>query len=343
MAITKPAVLPVWADSGDKVQPSNTEIQTGWPLSNVPPARQRFNWFFNYVSNAVRYFSRRGLPDWDSAETYMSGDIGIGDDGKIYRSKIDSNLNNVPSSSPSAWELSISSLADMAGDLQKQTYTAFTTGGTAPNYTLDVTPSITSYTAGQRFRVKVHAGSATGVAKTLNIDGLGAKNFVMRNDVGTLSNVQLVTDQLVDVEYDGVQFVMLSSLAITGADNTKTGVARFGTSPEILAAVAGVIMSPQNFAGNINAAATGHVSLPGGLTFNWGFAISNPTNGAASVVTFDKPFTVETFGVLHSFGPVSPTSDITSPLVLESFTLSTATLRSHSAADNGFFYLAIGI
>ena len=31
--VTKPLPLPVWAESGEKVQPSNAEIAEGWPLS----------------------------------------------------------------------------------------------------------------------------------------------------------------------------------------------------------------------------------------------------------------------------------------------------------------------
>lgn len=104
MALTKPSVLPTWAEAGDRVQPSNAEIQTGWPLSNVPPARQRFNWLLNFLMNGVRYFSRRGLPDYDAAETYMTGDRIIGDDGKTYRSLIDNNTAQTPSTSPTKWE-----------------------------------------------------------------------------------------------------------------------------------------------------------------------------------------------------------------------------------------------
>lgn len=105
MPITKPPVLPAWADSGDKVQPTNAEISAGWPASNTPPSRQRFNWIFNYCANAVRYFCRRGIPDYDNAETYMTGDRVIGDDGNTYRSKIDSNIGHTPSTSATQWEV----------------------------------------------------------------------------------------------------------------------------------------------------------------------------------------------------------------------------------------------
>lgn len=104
MAITKPPVIPSWAEAGDKVQPSNAEIQAGWPLSSIPPSRQRFNWLLNFLANGIRYFTRRGLPDYDAAETYMTGDRIIGDDGKTYRSLIDNNTAQTPSTSPTNWE-----------------------------------------------------------------------------------------------------------------------------------------------------------------------------------------------------------------------------------------------
>jgi hypothetical protein len=107
MAIQKPPVVPIWADnattSPDLVQPNDAEIQTGWPAGTSKPARGRFNWILKFCANAVRYFSRRGLVDYDAAETYMTGDIVRGDDGLIYRSKVDTNLNHTPSTSATQW------------------------------------------------------------------------------------------------------------------------------------------------------------------------------------------------------------------------------------------------
>lgn len=105
MPIIKPPVLPAWADAGDKIQPTTPEIATGWPLSNIPPSRQRFNWILNFVANGIRYFCRRGLPDYDAAETYMIGDCIIGNDGNNYKSLADNNTGNLPSSSPNMWTL----------------------------------------------------------------------------------------------------------------------------------------------------------------------------------------------------------------------------------------------
>lgn len=210
MAITKPPVLPAWAESGDRVTPSNAEIQVGWPLSSIPPSRQRFNWLLNYLANAVRYFSRRGIPDYDAAETYMIGDRIIGDDGKTYRSLIDTNLAQTPSTSPTKWEEWAPTLARFAALIQGQTYTAFTTAGAAPNFTLTPSPAIAAYAAGQRFRVKFHAVGAG--ADQLNVSALGNKALKQYDSTGAKVAAVVAVSQLVDVEYDGVDMVLLDPL-----------------------------------------------------------------------------------------------------------------------------------
>lgn len=215
MALTKPPVLPAWAEAGDKVQPSNAEIQAGWPLSNVPPSRQRFNWLLHFLANGIRYLTRRGMPDYGADETYMIGDRVIGDDGKTYRSIQDDNTNHAPSASPLWWEEWAPSLSRLADLLQKQTYTAFTTAGAAPNFTLTPAPAITAYTAGQRFRVKFHAAGSG--ADVLNISGLGNKSLKQYDSTGAKVAAVIAASQLADVEYDGVDMVIIDPLpASTG-------------------------------------------------------------------------------------------------------------------------------
>jgi hypothetical protein len=107
MAITKPPVLPPWADTAapgaDVVQPTNAEISAGWQQSTTPPSRQRFNWVLNFCANAVRYFSRRGIADYDPAETYQPNDLIRGNDSFIYQSEQANNINHTPSESPAWW------------------------------------------------------------------------------------------------------------------------------------------------------------------------------------------------------------------------------------------------
>lgn len=228
MAITKPPVLPAWAESGDKVTPSNAEIQVGWPLSSIPPSRQRFNWLLNFLANGIRYFSRRGLPDYDAAETYMTGDRIIGDDGKTYRSLIDNNTAQTPSTSPIKWEEWAPTLSRFAALIQGQTYTAFTTAGAAPNFTLTPSPAIAAYAAGQRFRVKFHA-AGTG-ADVLNISTLGNKSLKQYDSTGAKVAAVIAASQLADVEYDGVDIIIMDPLPPVSAQGNFAGMNAYNAS-----------------------------------------------------------------------------------------------------------------
>lgn len=179
MALTKPPVLPAWAEAGDKVQPSNAEIQAGWPLSSIPPSRQRFNWLLNFLANGIRYFSRRGLPDYDAAETYMTGDRIIGDDGKTYRSLIDNNTAQTPSAQPTKWELW--ALTQAQSDLRVQNASAISSaaGGTADAITGSYTPAITALTNGMTLYVRAGSANATTTPTfTPNSGTLAAKTIV---------------------------------------------------------------------------------------------------------------------------------------------------------------------
>jgi|GEM_PF-2400085 len=132
MAITKPPVLPVWADdvstSPDLVQPTNEQIAAGWLESTTPPSRGRFNWLFKSLTNAVRYFSRRGIVDYDADETYMTGDIVRGNNGALYRSLQDSNTNHTPSSSPAWWGSVIAPTPPVDDNTTKVATTAYVLG-----------------------------------------------------------------------------------------------------------------------------------------------------------------------------------------------------------------------
>jgi hypothetical protein len=107
MAITKPAVRQSWANvaipTTDIVDPGDTYVAAGWQESATPPSRQFFNWLLNYASNGVRYFSRRGVVDYDAAETYQIGDTVLGDLGILMQSLTAGNIGNLPSTSTVNW------------------------------------------------------------------------------------------------------------------------------------------------------------------------------------------------------------------------------------------------
>ena len=131
MATVRPPILDPWADTGDKVQPTDPEIAVGWPVTDIPPSRERFNWFFNFVSNAVRYITRRGLSDWHTDESYQIGDRCISPvDQKSYKAIVGGvdNQGFEPSTSPLKWERWGFTLSELLAYLTTDLY-----GGACPN------------------------------------------------------------------------------------------------------------------------------------------------------------------------------------------------------------------
>lgn len=150
-----------------------------------------------------------------------------------------------------------------ADQIQAQSVTAFTTGGTSTAYTLTPTPAITSLVAGQRFRVNFHA--TPDATPTLAVSGLTAKNLKYYNGLGVktaISSTSVVANLLADVEYDGTDYVVLNpiksdyeeynaaSTACTGAITTATTwkITRTGRLVTLmLPAVSGAGVATSNF------------------------------------------------------------------------------------------------
>jgi len=96
------------------------------------------------------------------------------------------------------------------GQLQAQTYVAFTTGGTSTAYTLTPSPALGALATNQRFRVAFH--TTAGATPTLAISGLTAKNLKYKDNAGTkqaVTSTQIPTGWIADVEYDGTDYVVL--------------------------------------------------------------------------------------------------------------------------------------
>lgn len=292
MVITKPPVLPAWAESGDKVTPSNAEIQVGWPLSSIPPSRQRFNWLLNFLANGIRYFSRRGLPDYDAAETYMTGDRIIGDDGKTYRSLIDNNTAQTPSTSPTKWERWALTLAEM--------YTSLTTPAQFDNSVKPATTAFVRQAGIQTNGISAIDGNVTltaaDVGKSLVVQGAGGYNV-------TLPDVSLVPAGARIEIFGGAAATLLPA----GGQVFYSGYATGVTVPSLalkasdsltLVAVPGASTPGWFIEGELqlqyssqfaqSKGANGYYKTPGGIIRNYGIAT---TSGSSDVtVTFPLAF-----------------------------------------------------
>lgn len=143
-----------------------------------------------------------GIPLWDAAEDYPVNARVMGSDGKTYKA-LQTSVNQNPTTATAYWQV----WGTEGRDDQLQLTTAFTTAGAAPSFTLSATPAPSALTANLRFRVKFHA-VGTG-ADTLNINALGAKNLKQYDFTGAKVAASIAANQLVDVEYDGVDMVLL--------------------------------------------------------------------------------------------------------------------------------------
>ena len=112
--VTKPLPLPVWAESGEKVQPSNAEIAKGWPLSATPPSRQRFNWVLGYSAQIGRYLMQNGIASWDADETYPPGAVVL-HNGKLWVAQRE-NHGVPPGTSQADWGGSSGIIVDDSGN-----------------------------------------------------------------------------------------------------------------------------------------------------------------------------------------------------------------------------------
>lgn len=110
--------------------------------------------------------------------------------------------------------------ADTLGvpEAQHQSITAFTTTNTGAAYVLTPVPAIASLATNSRFRVKFHA-QASGTP-TLNVSGTGAVTLKYRDSNGTkqtCTSLQIATNHISDVEYDGTDWMLLDRRDSLGA------------------------------------------------------------------------------------------------------------------------------
>lgn len=278
MPLTKPPVLPAWAESGDVVQPTNPEIQTGWPLSNVPPSRQRFNWLLNFLANGVRYLTRRGLPDWAADETYEIGDRVQGPDGLTYKA-LTQNTNKSPASNPSDWARWGFTASEIGAELNKldakascRVATTANLGALSGLLTIDDIVLV----AGDRVLVK---DQATASQNGIYVAAVGAWTRATDADDGTKltsgatvpvetgtanadSVWMLTTDGTITVGVTGLAFAFVAGntgFAKTNATQTFTMGQRGAVKP--LPATTGTVTLDLATANNFTGQLTGNVTF----------------------------------------------------------------------------------
>ena len=148
--------------------------------------------------------------------------------------------------------------------------------GVANAYVVTLTGVSTTYSAGLRIQFK--AGAANTGASTLNVNGGGTKNITYQ-DASALSAGTIAANAIVDVMYDGTQFLLMNDPAGTvgtgdvvgPAGATANAIVRFDSTTGKLVknSVVTIADSTGDMSGVGALTATGNVSFDGGtFVFN---------------------------------------------------------------------------
>lgn len=87
-------LIDAWAYSGTKTEPDSSKKDAGW-LAGERPAFQYFNWMLNLYAKQINYLLRSGIPEFNAATTYVSGDIVVSG-GLIYQANTGTTGNTPP-------------------------------------------------------------------------------------------------------------------------------------------------------------------------------------------------------------------------------------------------------
>jgi hypothetical protein len=179
--------------------------------------------------------------------------------------------------------------------LQFQTATFFTTAGTSTAFTLAVTPTITSNSAGQRFRVKFNA--AAGATPTLTV-GTGAtvalKYFDGAGTATAVTSAQIPINWQSDVEYNATEvcWVLVDRADIQAydadtlkADTADTLTAGFAATPYNAGTKSSGTFTPDEANGNFQYCVNGGAFTLAPPTNNCTLIIQVTNNASAGTIT----------------------------------------------------------
>jgi hypothetical protein len=152
--------------------------------------------------------------------------------------------------------------------LQNGSTTSYITVTGTDTITGTVTPTLTAYATGQQFSFVVAATNTAAV--TLNVDGIGAKAVTRTGSVALVAG-DMVTGQVVIVEYDGTRFQLLNGNSFTNlkASGTLsvTGVATLGNGAILGTPASGTVTNLTGTASiNINGTVGATTAATGAFT-----------------------------------------------------------------------------
>lgn len=87
--INKPSIGVAWAETGSKVEPTDTKKNTGWVVEKPP--YEWWNFIEHRQDKMLQHINQHGIAVWDSATEYVANkSYVLGSNGDIYRAVADS-------------------------------------------------------------------------------------------------------------------------------------------------------------------------------------------------------------------------------------------------------------
>ncbi len=241
--------------------------QTKFILSNSPNLYDEFS----IIENAETITGKKTFPGGGNANAPVSGTVYAAPTADLeYASKKyvdDVAIAGAPDASTSTKGITKLSYAPVSStnpiavgdnDPRIPVNNYATSTGSTNAYVLTLASAPSSYVAGQVYSFKANF-SNTGAA-TLNVNGLGAKT-IKNSAAGDLIANDILSNQIVSVEYDGTNMAMLSNSGnqemTLGGAQTITGAKTFSTQPIGIQSVnyqvftsSGTWTKPSNLTGN---------------------------------------------------------------------------------------------
>lgn len=193
-----------------------------------------------------------------------------------------------------------------------QTYDYAADAGANDTYVISVTPAPTAYVTGQVFRFK--ANTANTGAATLNVNGLGAISIV-KNVSTALDTGDVLAGQIIEVVYNGTNFVLQSMIATTSlvvaytngtatknagdastTQNIAHGLGKIPKYVKIMAQVevssspGGTLLATATYNGTTQSSVSTYINNSFGIVSDTNFRLntaSAATTYTSGVVTFD--------------------------------------------------------
>ena len=270
MAVKKPLLAPVWAETGETVRPTDAEISEGWPLSATPPSRQRFNWILGWLAQSVAYLRQSGIPPWDPEEGYPADAVVIHNHG-LWVSKRE-NTNVAPGTSPDDWAGAAELLGGVVQKIVAGTGVAVSPVEGTGEVTISATGGVKEIVAGDNITIEEADGVVTINATDQSGGGTGGVGKIIAGagiSVNPASGTGDVTiSSTVSAPTTGGKVADIGAWRIiVGTGGTTTGYMDTITMPKPLGAVLAINITEHNAVGwgppGPNGEVTGAITLYG--------------------------------------------------------------------------------